>query len=137
VFGGAPIAGLYAPVSAEQAAATLEAAWAAGVRRFDTAPHYGAGLSEQRIGRFLAGRSRPGCTVSTKVGRRLVPPAGDVEGVGGFYGTPDRLRGLPGGDRLVGVRHLVQDEPDPNWLGRPAAVFGGTAVTAYRLKVPG
>jgi D-threo-aldose 1-dehydrogenase len=56
VFGGAPIGGLYAPVSDDQAAAALEAAWAAGIRAFDTAPHYGAGLSEQRIGRFLAGR---------------------------------------------------------------------------------
>ena len=52
IFGGAPIAGLYAPVSAETAADALEAAWAAGIRAFDTAPHYGVGLSEQRIGAF-------------------------------------------------------------------------------------
>jgi D-threo-aldose 1-dehydrogenase len=47
VFGGGPIGGLYAPVSDEAATATLEAAWAAGSGAFDTAPHYGAGLSEQ------------------------------------------------------------------------------------------
>ena len=52
VFGGAPIGGLYAPVSDEAAAGTLAAAWAAGIRAFDTAPHYGAGPSERRIGKF-------------------------------------------------------------------------------------
>ena len=58
VFGGAPIGGLYPPVSDEAAAATLEAAWDAGIRAFDTAPHYGVGLSERLIGDFLAGRPR-------------------------------------------------------------------------------
>jgi D-threo-aldose 1-dehydrogenase len=72
VFGGAPIAGLYAPVSDETAEQTLAAAWAAGIRAFDTAPHYGVGLSEQRIGAFLAGRPRAEFVLSTKVGRRLV-----------------------------------------------------------------
>jgi D-threo-aldose 1-dehydrogenase len=92
VFGGAPIAGLYAPVSDEAAAATLQAAWDAGIRAFDTAPHYGVGLSEQRIGDFLAGRPRAEFVVSTKVGRRLVPAAGPVDGVDGFYGTPGLSR---------------------------------------------
>ncbi|HEY6315293.1 MAG TPA: aldo/keto reductase [Streptosporangiaceae bacterium] len=71
VFGGAPIGGLYAPVSDEAAAATLAAAWDAGIRAFDTAPHYGVGLSERRIGEFLAGRRRSEFAVSTKVGRLL------------------------------------------------------------------
>ncbi len=88
VFGGAPIGGLYAPVSEEAAAATLQATWDAGIRAFDTAPHYGVGLSEQRIGDFLGGRSRAEFVVSTKVGRRLVPAAGPVDGTDGFYGTP-------------------------------------------------
>ncbi len=92
VFGGAPIGGLYAPVSDEGAAATLQAAWDAGIRAFDTAPHYGVGLSEQRIGDFLAGQPRAEFVVSTKVGRRLVPAAGPVEGVDGFYGTPELRR---------------------------------------------
>ncbi|MGH3152067.1 MAG: aldo/keto reductase [Streptosporangiaceae bacterium] len=92
VFGGAPIGGLYAPVTDDQAAAALQAAWAAGIRAFDTAPHYGAGLSEQRIGRFLAGRPREEFVLSTKVGRRLVPATGDVEGAEGFYGTPGLAR---------------------------------------------
>jgi D-threo-aldose 1-dehydrogenase len=88
VFGGAPIAGLYAPVSNAVAAATLQAAWDAGIRAFDTAPHYGVGLSEQRIGDFLAGRPRAEFVVSTKVGRRLVPASGPVDGVDEFYDTP-------------------------------------------------
>jgi D-threo-aldose 1-dehydrogenase len=92
VFGGAPIGGLYAPVSDEAAAGTLAAAWAAGIRAFDTAPHYGAGLSERRIGEFLAGRPRGEFIVCTKAGRRLVPAGGDVPGGEGFYGTPPLTR---------------------------------------------
>jgi D-threo-aldose 1-dehydrogenase len=90
VFGGAPIGGLYTPVSDEAAAATLQAAWDAGIRAFDTAPHYGVGLSEQRIGDFLAGRPRAEFVVSTKVGRLLIPATGPgfVEGTDEFYGTP-------------------------------------------------
>jgi len=92
VFGAAPIGGLYTPVSDEAAAAALAAAWAAGIRAFDTAPHYGAGLSERRIGEFLAGRPRHEYVVCTKVGRLLVPADGDVEGAEGFYGTPPLTR---------------------------------------------
>jgi len=92
MFGGAPIGGLYAPVGEDAARATLEAAWAAGIRAFDTAPHYGVGLSEHRLGAFLAGRPRGEYVLSTKVGRLLVPAAGDVEGADGFYGTPRLAR---------------------------------------------
>jgi D-threo-aldose 1-dehydrogenase len=53
IFGGPPIGGLYAPVSDEAAAGTITAAWEAGIRGFDTAPHYGAGVSERRLGSFL------------------------------------------------------------------------------------
>jgi D-threo-aldose 1-dehydrogenase len=88
VFGGAPIGGLYAPVSDQAAADTLQAAWDAGIRAFDTAPHYGVGLSERRIGDFLTGRPRADFVVSTKVGRRLRPAGGPVDGVDEFYGTP-------------------------------------------------
>jgi D-threo-aldose 1-dehydrogenase len=88
MFGAAPIGGLFEPVSEADARATLAAAWAAGIRAFDTAPHYGVGLSEQRLGSFLAGRPRRDYVLSTKVGRRLVPADGDVDGAEGFYGTP-------------------------------------------------
>ncbi|WP_336205906.1 aldo/keto reductase [Nonomuraea sp. LPB2021202275-12-8] len=70
-LGTAPIGGLFEAVSDEQARATVNAAWQSGVRLFDTAPHYGLGLSERRLGAALAGRS--GYVLSTKVGRLLVP----------------------------------------------------------------
>jgi D-threo-aldose 1-dehydrogenase len=53
-FGGTGVGNLYRAISDEQAAATLAAAWDAGIRYFDTAPHYGLGLSERRIGEALA-----------------------------------------------------------------------------------
>jgi D-threo-aldose 1-dehydrogenase len=94
VFGGASIAGLYEPVTEQEARATLAAAWEAGVRAFDTAPHYGVGLSERRIGDFLAGRPRSEFTISTKVGRLLLTASGPVQGEGAdeFYGTPALTR---------------------------------------------
>ncbi len=70
-FGAAAIAGLYAPVSEEVAAGTLKAAWSLGLRYFDTAPLYGLGISEQRLGRFLKTRQPGEYVVSTKVGRLL------------------------------------------------------------------
>jgi D-threo-aldose 1-dehydrogenase len=88
ILGGAPIAGLFTAVEEHVAHATLEAAWAAGVRAFDTAPHYGVGLSEQRLGDFLADRPRDEFALCTKIGRLLVPSIEDLEGVEGFYGTP-------------------------------------------------
>ncbi|WP_037682428.1 aldo/keto reductase [Streptomyces griseus] len=72
-LGCAGIGNLYRPVTDETALATLEAAWDAGIRTFDTAPHYGLGLSERRLGEALRGRPRDTYTVSTKVGRLLVP----------------------------------------------------------------
>ncbi|MFI1799330.1 aldo/keto reductase [Streptomyces sp. NPDC020379] len=89
-FGGAALGGLFRPVSEDQAVRAVRAAWDAGLRYFDTAPHYGAGLSEQRLGLALSGLSRGEFTVSTKVGRLL------TEGTGAdgreFTGAPDRLR---------------------------------------------
>jgi D-threo-aldose 1-dehydrogenase len=74
-FGGATIGGLAAHVSEDQAQATLDAAWDEGVRYFDTAPFYGLGLSELRVGRLLRERARPEFVISTKVGRILRTPA--------------------------------------------------------------
>ena len=68
--GTAPLGGLYAPVSDDDALATLMAAAAGGVTHFDTAPHYGRGLAETRLGTFLSRAPDAGrFTVSTKVGR--------------------------------------------------------------------
>jgi D-threo-aldose 1-dehydrogenase len=72
-LGCAPIGNLYTAVEEHRAAATVAAAWDAGIRYFDTAPHYGLGLSERRLGDALRGRPRDAYAVSTKVGRLLVP----------------------------------------------------------------
>jgi D-threo-aldose 1-dehydrogenase len=81
-LGTAPLGGLFAAVGDQQAQDALGAAWDAGVRYFDTAPHYGAGLAEERLGRFLAARPRAEVTVSTKVGRLLVPGNGERDNEG-------------------------------------------------------
>ena len=75
-FGAAPIGNLYRARSDAEVEALLESAWAAGLRYFDTAPLYGFGLSETRLGRFLQTKPRAEFVVSTKVGRLLTPNAG-------------------------------------------------------------
>jgi D-threo-aldose 1-dehydrogenase len=72
-LGCAQLGNLYREVSDDDARATVDAAWVTGVRYFDTAPHYGLGLSERRLGTALAERPREGYVVSTKVGRALDP----------------------------------------------------------------
>lgn len=79
-FGAAALGNLYTPVNDAAARLTVDTAWDAGIRSFDTAPHYGLGLSERRLGEALRRRPRAEYTVSTKVGRILdplpVPPGG-------------------------------------------------------------
>lgn len=77
-LGCAPIGGLYTGVTEEAAAATVSTALGHGVRFFDTAPHYGAGLSEHRLGQSIAEVDRDSIVVATKVGRQVVDPAGQV-----------------------------------------------------------
>jgi D-threo-aldose 1-dehydrogenase len=72
-LGCAQLGNLYQAISDDQAQATVDAAWEQGVRYFDTAPHYGLGLSERRLGAALAGRPRSDYILSTKVGRILDP----------------------------------------------------------------
>jgi D-threo-aldose 1-dehydrogenase len=72
-FGAAGIGNLYRAVDDAAAQATVEAAWAGGIRYFDTAPHYGLGLSERRLGLALRDKPRGEFLVSTKAGRLLVP----------------------------------------------------------------
>jgi D-threo-aldose 1-dehydrogenase len=75
-YGAASIGNHRKALSDETAWAVLEAAWECGVRHFDTAPHYGLGLSERRLGEFLATRPRSEFVVTTKVGRLLEPTPG-------------------------------------------------------------
>lgn len=78
-FGAATVGNLYREVSDERAWAVLDAAWQAGIRHFDTAPHYGIGLSERRLGAFLQTKPRDEFVISTKVGR-ILEPVTPVEG---------------------------------------------------------
>jgi D-threo-aldose 1-dehydrogenase len=91
-MGGGPLGNLYAPLSDAMAEGALQAAWDGGIRHFDTAPFYGSGLAELRLGRFLAARPRDGFTLSTKVGRVLEPEA---EGQGVDATFPGRLAFVP------------------------------------------
>jgi D-threo-aldose 1-dehydrogenase len=83
-FGAAAIGNLFTPVDPDEAQATVNAAWDGGIRTFDTAPHYGLGLSERRLGAALRARPRDQYVISTKVGRILEPVTGwagrDTEG---------------------------------------------------------
>ena len=90
-LGTATLGNLHRQMSGERARAILATAWAGGVRHFDTAPHYGLGLAERRLGSFLHGRH--GFTVSTKVGRLLRP---DPDWAGGLdpegFAVPAAMR---------------------------------------------
>jgi D-threo-aldose 1-dehydrogenase len=82
-FGGASLGNLYQAVGRADAMATLDAAWDAGMRYFDTAPHYGFGLSERRFGDYLRDKPRKDYVLSTKVGRLLHPvPEDQVPNLG-------------------------------------------------------
>src|SRR3954451_715242 len=97
-LGTAPLGGLFDDVTAEAARATIDSAWELGVRFFDTAPLYGSGLAEERLGQALADRPRHEYTVSTKVGRVLRPgsPERNFHGAHGlepvFDYSPDGVR---------------------------------------------
>ncbi|HZF16119.1 MAG TPA: aldo/keto reductase [Steroidobacteraceae bacterium] len=87
-FGSAPLGNYLRPLSEEESDTILAAAWSSGLRYFDTAPLYGLGLSEMRVGRLLKGKQRSDYTLSTKVGRLLEPCAeNEVNGVI-FVNTP-------------------------------------------------
>lgn len=83
-YGTADVGNHRVALSDADADALLHTAWAGGIRLFDSAPHYGLGLAERRLGRFLAGVPRAEVSVSTKVGRRLEPADGGGLDVDGF-----------------------------------------------------
>jgi aryl-alcohol dehydrogenase-like predicted oxidoreductase len=108
-FGAAPIGNLYTAIDDATARASVLAAWDGGVRYFDTAPHYGLGLAERRLGAALQGKARAEFVVSTKVGRLLVDnpsPIGSDLGAGGFA-VPDTLTRLPDYSRDGVLRSLA------------------------------
>lgn len=121
-LGCSQLGNLYRAMSDDEAAATVERAWKLGIRYFDTAPHYGLGLSERRLGAALAGRSREEYVVSTKVGRRLEPAEPP-------YGRDDEGFDVPATQRRVwdfsrdGVLRSLEDSLVRLGLDRVDVVF--------------
>lgn len=93
-YGAANVGNLFRALSDEEAWAVLEAAWDSGIRHFDTAPHYGLGLSERRLGAFLQTKPREEYYLSTKAGR-LLRPNPDAHGgldLANDFHVPDDLQ---------------------------------------------
>ena len=97
-FGAAPLGNMFRDIPEQEALATVNAAWDDGIRYFDTAPFYGAGLAEIRMGAALAGRPRSDYVVSTKVGRLILDEIEDVgtrdlgeKGDVFKYGRPNKI----------------------------------------------
>ncbi|MGF0115208.1 aldo/keto reductase [Promicromonospora sp. Marseille-Q5078] len=126
-LGCAPIGNLFTPVAEGDAEATVRRALERGVRFFDTAPHYGEGVSELRLGAALAGVDRGSVVIATKVGRTIVDAAGapvPTGGTGGPGGTTvgdlsrdGVLRSLEGS-----LARLSTDRVDLLYLHDPADV---------------
>ena len=121
-FGVAPIANLGREISDDAAWGALEAAWDAGIRYFDTAPHYGLGLGERRLGAFLATKPRDEFVLSTKVGRLLVEGGNGMrQDTDGFDVRTSIVRRLDySGD---GVRQSLEESLERLGLDRIDVVF--------------
>lgn len=91
-FGAAPLGNLYRATTEDEADGAVAAAWDAGIRYFDTAPHYGLGLAERRLGRALRDRPRRDFVLSSKVGRLLVPNEHPQGRDPDLFEVPDDLR---------------------------------------------
>ncbi|PDQ34727.1 MAG: aldo/keto reductase [Candidatus Lumbricidophila eiseniae] len=123
-FGCASLGGLYHTVTDAEAQAALEAAWGGGIRYFDTAPHYGVGLSEERLGAFLRGRPRDEFIVSTKVGRVLEPNPhfhGESDIAEGFMAPATRVRRFDPTE--AGVRRSLEESLERMGLDRIDILF--------------
>ncbi|MDG4761486.1 aldo/keto reductase [Micromonospora sp. WMMD710] len=129
-FGGAAIGNLYQAVDDDDALTAVDAAWDLGIRYFDTAPFYGLGMSERRLGRALRGRPRDEFVVSSKVGRLLVPNPRPVgQGVDVFdvsdevrperdYSRDGVLRSIEASLERTGLDRLdvvFVHDPDDHW----------------------
>ncbi|MGW4490890.1 aldo/keto reductase [Streptomyces sp. NPDC004376] len=161
-FGTAPLGNMFRAIPDEEAAATVAAAWDHGIRYFDTAPFYGAGLSELRLGEALADRPRDAYVLSTKVGRVIHddvedPAARELGEKGGLFehGRPNRmtddytadatLRSIEDSlkrlrtDRLdiVWVHDIAQDFHGDQWLARFETARTGAFRVLQKLREEG
>lgn len=141
-LGCAPIGNLYRDVAEDAADATVEAALVHGIRFFDTAPHYGAGISEKRLGRALAAVDRDTVAIATKVGRRIVDAEGRTVPGGGTGVTTVGDLSADGVLRSVegSLRRLGTDRIDLLYLHDPADVdeaLRGAVPALLRLREEG
>ncbi|MFF9428556.1 aldo/keto reductase [Streptomyces sp. NPDC004288] len=160
-FGTAPLGNMFRAIPEDEALATVEAAWDQGIRLYDSAPFYGAGLAEERLGRVLAGKPRDAYVLSTKVGRVVLDEhetaARDLGEKGGLFehGNPNRLvhswtaeateRSIEdslkrlGTDRLdiVWVHDIAQDFHGDLWLGKFEEARTGAFRVLSRLRDEG
>lgn len=161
-FGTAPLGNMFRNVPAEEVQATVDAAWNNGVRYFDTAPFYGAGLSETRLGAALANRPRDEYVLSTKVGRIILdeledPAARELGEKSGLFEHGNRnrivndysadatLRSIEdslkrlGTDRLdiVWIHDIAQDFYGDEWLTQFEIARTGAFRVLTRLREEG
>lgn len=157
-FGTAPLGNMFRDIPDVQADATVEAAWAAGTRYFDTAPFYGAGLSEIRLGKELVKHKRSEYILSTKVGRIIldeVEPEVRAFGEKGDlfkHGRPNKIvydyteqgtmKSIEDSLRRIGVDHLdfvwihdvARDFHGDNWLTEFEVAHRGAMVALTKLR---
>lgn len=161
-FGAAPLGNMFRAIPEDEALATVEAAWNDGIRYFDNAPFYGAGLAEIRMGEALAGKPRDEYVISTKVGRIVLD---ELETAGGRdngekgevfkYGRPNKviddysedgaLRSIEGSlkrlrtDRIdvVWVHDVAQDFYGDEWLSVFETARKGAFKALDRLRAEG
>jgi len=161
-FGAAPLGNMFRAIPDAEALATVEAAWSDGIRYYDNAPLYGAGLAELRMGEALAGKPRDEYVISTKIGHVILDEVEDVsardlgEKSGVFaHGLPNKvlhdysedatLRSIEESlkrlrtDRIeiVWVHDLAQDFYGDQWIGLFESARKGAFRTLDRLRDEG
>ncbi len=155
-FGGAPLGNLFAPIDEDTAIATVRAAWDAGIRHFDTAPYYGFGLSEHRMGEVLRRHDRDEFVISTKVGRLLHadPRVGPVrknfhhglkfdfrfdysaEAARRSLQDSEQRLGIPSID-IAYIHDVASDTHGPGWRPMFDAAMAGAAPVLTELRAQG
>ena len=155
-FGGAPLGNMFGAVSEPDAAEALDAAWQSGIRYFDTAPHYGAGLSEHRFGASLRQHPRESYVLSSKVGRVLTPDPAVTSGPPPFdaglpfrarydYTADGALRSIEDSLQRMGLARLdvvylhdiAEDAHGPDWRVPFAEAMRGAGRALIRMREEG
>jgi D-threo-aldose 1-dehydrogenase len=157
-FGTAPLGNMFRNISDAEADATLEAAWVEGTRFFDTAPFYGAGLSEIRLGKDLAQHKRSEYTLSSKVGRIILNEFEQEEQTFGEKGNlfkhgrrnkivydyteQGTIRSIEDSLKRIGVSHLdfvwihdvARDFHGDDWLSTFEVAHRGAMLALTKLR---